>query len=382
MRISSFYTGRVDLLFAVQSPSSPHSSLHLHTIMNIEKSSRSRLRFPQIVQTQCLPSPQLPLLFVTVRTNSTKEGDAIHLYSLTDNRIYKLPAPYLRFPSHCKSYSNGWMMLESGDGVDQLLVSLKDDNNNECIRLPMEQYPQQYIECVFFSTPDDPDGVFFVREENMDGELLPYSDRFFLYRRSEQVFHAHRWKGTVFSNTVFYKGKLYALNDDWSLSAVDPLLPDTTLKVEMKLKLTSNSIQLLAYFTLVLVESGGEMLMVRIMGDDGRGPTCDVFRADFIKMEWVTVENLGDTSLFLTRTSSVSICAGKNGNRIYYIPLDFERIQAFEGIYGLYVVFELGKDGLTISSIPDGSPLNLSSIQGRGQRVSGWAWVAPTPSLA
>lgn len=149
MRKSSFYTGRVDLLFAVQSPSSPHSSLHLHKIMNMEKSesrrSWSRLRFPQIVQTQCLPPPKLPLLFVTVRTNSTKEGDAIHLYSLTDNRIYKLPAPYLCFPSHCNSYSNGWMMLESLDGVDQLLVSLKDDNNNECIRLPMEQYPQQYI---------------------------------------------------------------------------------------------------------------------------------------------------------------------------------------------------------------------------------------------
>lgn len=68
---------------------------------------------------------------------------------------------------------------------------------------------------------------------------------------------------------------------------------------------------------------------------------------------------LGDRTLCLSQGGSVSICAsemGCKGNHIYYIPNMFERSKRvymeLDGSNGSYMEFKLGRDGVTIHSIP------------------------------
>lgn len=106
-----------------------------------------------------------------------------------------------------------------------------------------------------------------------------------------------------------------------SCCRVDPLFPGNTTTMKMKLKLR-NKTQVLPtpeHHVFLLVESHGEILLVRMMGNRIRRLSCDVFRADLAKMEWIKLEHLGDRMLFLSEGSSVSVCAsemGREGNRI------------------------------------------------------------------
>ncbi|KAJ8651073.1 hypothetical protein MRB53_004096 [Persea americana] len=99
--------------------------------------------------------------------------------------------------------------------------------------------------------------------------------------------------------------------------------------------------------------------MVKLTQCYNLGLSFDVFRADFTK-EWVKVENLGDRTLFINRTSAASVCASKTGcerNRIYYAFNGADRIK---GLFtqldwndkGRYMEFDLERDGLIVYSIP------------------------------
>lgn len=93
---------------------------------------------------------------------------------------------------------------------------------------------------------------------------------------------------------------MYTLHKDWSLAIVDPLYLQNITCVKMKprskYKYPSN-------MTYVLVESCGEILMVRTEQKDKK-----VFRADLIGKVWVEVEKLADRILFSSLGGSVSIC--------------------------------------------------------------------------
>lgn len=185
------------------------------------------------------------------------------------------------------------------------------------------------------------------------------------------------------SNTIFFEGKLYTLSinkgkkrklhslsdvdwglqyEGWNLAVIDPLFPDDSATVKMKLKLRNNTqlLPTLENHVFVLVESCGEILIVRMMGNGGCNLNCDVFRADLTEMEWMKVENLGDRMLFLSHGSSISVSAREmscKGNRIYYIPTLSDRDKAMCKAFGRknmpFVEFELGGDRMIIHSLPE-----------------------------
>lgn len=128
----------------------------------------------------------------------------------------------------------------------------------------------------------------------------------------------------------------WSLNDEkWNLAVVNPLCPGNTTFMNMKLNIGNDThfLPTIGHHVFILVESFGEILLVRMMGTlvcgVVRGLRCDVLQADLTKMEWIKLENLGDRMLFLSEGSSVSICAsemGCEGNRIFYTPSVSERL--------------------------------------------------------
>lgn len=108
--------------------------------------------------------------------------------------------------------------------------------------LPRDRRRFHYLDCLFFSTPSDPDGVLFVRKSD---------NTFLLYRLCDRQFHEHEWKGSVVaSNTIFHEGKLYTFSfekerkrklnalidedwswndENWSLAVVSTLSFQVTL---------------------------------------------------------------------------------------------------------------------------------------------------------
>lgn len=330
-----------------------------------------RLRFGSVCHPWCIAQtkcqcllPQLPLLFISIISGDTRKG-AFHsysFYSLTERKILRVPMPYLKDFCTCVSSSHGWLLFQSND---DLLVSLE---NAECVRLPKllkDKFSVFYRDCLFFSTPADPHGVVFIRKSD---------HTFLLYRRRRKRFVEYEWKGAVASNTIFFEGKLYAFCKDWSLAVFDPLFPGNNVsKLEIELKSNTKIILHMQHCVYVLVESCGEILMVRIMAQYGHSPSCEVFRADLTAMEWVKLEDIGDSTLYLSKTSAISVCASKvggcKGNHIYYLPRACDG--GFDTSKGSYMEFELGsRDGLTIHSVPHNPAYGFSY-------TSAGAWVTP-----
>lgn len=133
----------------------------------------------------------------------------------------------------------------------------------------------------------------------------------------------------------------------------------------------------------ILVESFGEILLVRMMGTrvcrSFRSLRCDVLKADLTKMEWIKLENLGDRMLFLSKGSSVSICAsemGCEGNRVFYLPSVSERLDCpyleLEHEAGSYMELELGRDGVIPRVTTHRIPMRNKPVA-----VTCGGWLAP-----
>ncbi|RWR81482.1 F-box domain-containing protein/DUF295 domain-containing protein [Cinnamomum micranthum f. kanehirae] len=321
-----------------------------------------RLLFGSVCRSWCIAKRQCRVLPFIIFYRFVTRKETIEIFSLPDKRIYKMQVQEIDARSLCISTSHGWMLFQP-DNTYFTSVLVK---NEEHVVLPRLEFSVCYLDCLFFSTQLDPDGVIFVRKSN---------NTFLLYRCCERQFYEHQWRETVVSNTIFFEGKLYALSinkgknrklhslsdEDWNLTVINPLFPDDSATVKMKLKLRNNT-QLLPTLknrVFVLVESCGEILIVRMMGNGGLIFKCDVFRADLTEMEWMKVESLGDRMLFLSHGSSISVSAREmscKGNRIYYIPTPSHReavYRAFGRTNTPFVEFELGGDQMIIHSLPD-----------------------------
>ena len=226
-----------------------------------------------IAQRECCHHRGFPFI---VFYTSCSERCIVEIFSLCDKRKYKMPLPKLELRSICLSSSHGWMLLQSTNKYLTLLVKDK-----ECITLPMEKLSFCYLDCLFFSTPSDPDDILFIRKSN---------NSFLLYRRCDRWFQEHQWKGgTVVSNTIFCRGKLYtfslknynkitlralideewSLNDEkWNLAVVNPLCSGNTTFMNMKLNIGNDThfLPTIGHHVFILVESFGEILLVRMMG--------------------------------------------------------------------------------------------------------------------
>ncbi|XXG42951.1 hypothetical protein AAC387_Pa01g3100 [Persea americana] len=292
-------------------------------------------------QAQSLHLPVSRLPFLVFRRGSS----SIEFFSLTEKKIYKMPMPKCETPMshlHCVSSSHGWLMFISTKRNETGF--LFNPFIKKCVRLPNKKIGFLGLDFIFFSTPTDPDGIFHIMQGHQRLMLCSLKDpsRWSIFDESEQ--------GNVVSNTIFCDGKLYALNDDWTLAIIDPLFPHNITNVRMEDLRHFPRIPRLRVpnqpdHEYILVESSGEILIAKIIHHSLRNLTCEIFRADLPKMKWVRVEDLGDRMLFLTRTTSISICAseiGWKGNRIYYILT----------LFNSYVEFELGSKEMTTHSIP------------------------------
>eukprot|EP00268_Persea_americana_P039799 TRINITY_DN3944_c0_g1_i5.p1 TRINITY_DN3944_c0_g1~~TRINITY_DN3944_c0_g1_i5.p1 ORF type:complete len:408 (-),score=48.58 TRINITY_DN3944_c0_g1_i5:528-1751(-) len=306
-----------------------------------------RLRFGSVcrswytAQAQSLHLPVSRLPFLVFRRGSS----SIELFSLTEKKIYKMPMPKCETPMshlHCVSSSHGWLMFISTKKNETGF--LFNPFIKKCVRLPNKKIGFLGLDCIFFSTPTDPDGIFHIMQGCQTLMLCSLKDpsRWSIFDESEQ--------GNVVSNTILCDGKLYALNDDWTLANIDPLFPHNVTNVKMEDLRHFPRIPRLRVpnqpdHEYILVESSGEILIAKIIRHSLRKLTCEIFRADLPKMKWVRVENLGDRMLLLTKTTSISICAseiGCKGNRIYYILT----------LFNSYVEFDLGSKEMTTHSIP------------------------------
>ncbi|XXG42949.1 hypothetical protein AAC387_Pa01g3098 [Persea americana] len=309
-----------------------------------------RLRFGsvchswRIAQAQCLHPPVSQLPSLVFRRGSSTER-SIEFFSLTEKKIYKMPVPKCETPMrllHCVSSSHGWLLFTSTNKNEAGF--LFNPFIKKCVHLPSTETSLFDLDCIFFSTPTDPDGVFHIMKGCRRFMLCSLKDpsQWSIFDQSGQE--------DFVSNTIFCNGKLYALKDDWTLAIIDPLFPHDITNVNMEnLRHFPRSpglrVRDLQNHEYILVESSGEILIAKIIRCGLRNLKCEIFRADLPKMEWARVENLVDRMLFLTSTTSISICAratGCKGNRIYYILT----------LYDSYVEFELGSKAMTTHSIP------------------------------
>lgn len=277
------------------------------------------------------PAPQAPFLIVSGIINNIISSQ---LFSLSEKRMEKTPVPH-RFCPQSISSSGGWLLLQDFD--DTHIKFLFNPFTNTRVDLPEAEELVHYHDCLFFSTPADPDGALLVTKSN---------NKFLLCRLNDQ------------SNRTF-QGKLHALNEDGSLVLADPLFATSEVTMGMKLQ-NSRLPEWHRFRGLYLVESCGQLLLVRVLAVH-TGLSFDVFRADLTEWKWREMENLGDRALFVSRKgSNISVCASEAGcqaNRIYYVPSTIEwslyLYKQSNGMKGIYVEFELGQDGLDIPSIPE-----------------------------
>lgn len=293
------------------------------------------------------PAPHAPFLIVRGMINNIISSQ---LFSLSEKRMEKTPVPHRFCPQSTISSSGGWLLLQDSD--DTHIKFLFNPFTNTRVDLPEAEEFVHYHYCLFFSTQADPDGALLVTKSNNKFLLCRLNDQ------SNRTFHQVEWKRTSFiSNVVFFQGKLHGLNEDGSLVLADPLFATSEVKMGMKLQ-KSRLPEWHRFQGFYLVESCGQLLLVRVLVVH-TGLSFDVFRADLTEWEWKEIENLGDRALFLSRKGSVSVCASETGckaNRIYYVPSVIEwslyLFKQSNGMKGIYVEFELGKDGLDIPSIP------------------------------
>lgn len=303
-----------------------------------------RLRFGSvcrtwlIAQTQYLHPPAPPLPFLTLH----RSDKSFELFSFSDRRTYKTLPRSLRLSSSLQ----GWILLQPTDGIVffnrfiKKYVSIPRINSNV----------GSFSDWLLFSTPSDPNGIFLVKESEHVFWICHFDNLGYPQIRSR------KWEEAVVSNVVFCQGKLFALNKNGSLAIVDAIFPHDITTHNMRLKPEDSPLQKQRRGRpwkpiYVMVESCGELLMVRVEERPFKRFCCSVFRADLTNNEWMKLENLGDRMLFLSAGSSISVSAketGCKGNRIYYIPQK-AKINIIEGWW--YAEIELGRNVRTIHSI-------------------------------
>ncbi|XP_026451014.1 F-box/kelch-repeat protein At1g57790-like [Papaver somniferum] len=209
----------------------------------------------------------------------------------------------------------GWLLMSKEDWVTTSLF-FYNPFTRETIKLP--QLPVEEIYgfsgISFSSLPTSSDCVVFAIEqrgrENCEVSLYFIRKgeafwRFFVFGNADTEKYIPLHNAPVICNGVFYcvdyNGALGILN-----------IEDNSWKV-----LEKPHQQFGAMYPSFLVESGGELLLVKL---ERYGTLLGIFRLDFNKMEWMRVESLGKHMLFVSYTSCISAIAPTSHmeNKVYF----------------------------------------------------------------
>ncbi|XP_026419674.1 uncharacterized protein LOC113315593 isoform X2 [Papaver somniferum] len=230
----------------------------------------------------------------------------------------------------------GWLLMSKDDQVTNSLF-FYNPFTRETIKLP--QLPDEEIYgfsgISFSSLPTSSDCAVFPIEQRGGENVSLY------FIRKGEAF----WRFFVFGNAdigkyiplhntqVICNGVFYCVDYNGVLGVFN--IEDNSWKV-----LEKPHQQFGAMYPSFLVESGGELLLVKL---ERYGTLFGIFRLDFNKMEWMRVESLGKHMLFVSYTSCISVVAptSRMENKVYFprLCLNGERVVFYSLETGTYSSF-------------------------------------------
>ncbi|KAH7849949.1 hypothetical protein Vadar_025465 [Vaccinium darrowii] len=305
---------------------------------------------------------QSPCLLLPYSTCNNSVHTACGLFSPLDKKFYHLDLPELESKMF-KGSSHGWVVTSDYSSSLCLLNPL----TRAQLKLPLTSYflDTGHYDKIIFSTSPANDDEYVTVAVNGKYEELKYCRKG--YTKWVHL-HDESWLGFV--DVIFFKGKLYALDQYGGLFTGEIGAP-SIMEVERDGPFTATPRH-------YLVECSGGLLMVdRIFCLDNSEDknnirsyvnvrTCGfkVYKLDVSCKSWVRVRDLGGDSLFLGKNLSSLISSGDfpgyKGNRIYFADdnpfiLDQAESEAINSDMGIYSLDDGLIESLHVPGYEDGA---------------------------
>lgn len=247
-------------------------------------------------------------------------------FSIPKSKHRLIPPIYNFLPSNL---SLGWFFLFYTGHSDQ--ISLFNPVSNFIINLPP----------LGIKLSNKLKGVLSVSPLSLDCVVLILDyDQAFLYRRKQwmSVDIPNELDCCDYSGTdgVYCDGKFYCIVDGFFVIDFGSTTPTANELIMDCSQLPSEEYDQ----DQTLVESDGEVLLVDLIYNRSHG-SIKVFKAEFSKMMWVRLKNIGDRALFVTSKGSFSVSAndvGCKSNCVYFL----DDADNFVKVRGIWTVFDIG----------------------------------------
>ncbi|KAK7828169.1 hypothetical protein CFP56_030481 [Quercus suber] len=218
-----------------------------------------------------------------------------YFYSIFDQRLYKAILPNLVGKTCSGVYCGYFVMLDKKKSADSQIWLLNPFTRHE---LRFSSPPNPYFSFIFASLPT-PSQEFviiaikggypflqFHKSTDVNWTVYDYTDLFKGHFADD-----FRW----FVGGAVFKGKIYMLTNHGDIGILNPNShPYVTLLKVKGIGYRSCGLQLLAF----------EDKLLMIHRYDTVWQQIQVYELNFLKMEWVKMQNLKDQALFLSNKSS------------------------------------------------------------------------------
>ncbi|GMY13519.1 F-box protein At3g56470-like [Fagus crenata] len=228
---------------------------------------------------------------------STLAKKSCHFYSIFDHRAYKATLPNLIGKS-CYSLTCGYLVMEDRKkmGHSQIWLLNPFTRHELHFSCPPNRYTSVILaslatplrEFVIIANSCRYPSLQFCRSSDVNWTVYDYNDKF-----KGGATDDRRW----FVDLVVFKGKIYVLTNLGEIGVLNLNSHSYVTLLEVKsIKAWSKSIELLAF--------DDQLLMIHRF-EPGEQRENLVFALDFLKMEWVKMQNFGDQALFLGHRKSL-----------------------------------------------------------------------------
>ncbi|KAK9292361.1 hypothetical protein L1049_020327 [Liquidambar formosana] len=278
----------------------------------------------QLLPRSVPPAPRLDPWLVFLHG---RRGQNQTFYSLSENRYHVRNIPNMRRKCFCTS-SHGWIVIVDIYSDDCFLLNP--------VSMDKRQLPSAksltYDLCVLSSSPDDPNCiVLFIRNIKKGRVSVTYchpgdSDWVMQDLKLEE-------DHTTIERVVCCGGKIYGLTCYYRRLVIFDVGITLTIREVGGENLPESSSPEMCRYLVNMVESCGELFVFRrILLGRFEVSDIEVFKMDFSRKVWVTVESLGDRAFFLSEYCSTSCSvkeSGIKGDTIYFIERKDRSLYAF-----------------------------------------------------
>ncbi|KAL4605654.1 hypothetical protein ACB092_09G046100 [Castanea dentata] len=254
-----------------------------------------------------------------------KDQERQTFFSISEDRFYTRAIPEMRNKVIICTCNNGWLVLRD---LNSMNVCLLNPTSKETVHLPPLEDNDGYA-CILSSLPSNHNHqcqVVFI-----NAKCVFYFCRLGDAKFDKQVFETEMPLGRCdMLSATFFGGKIYfivslgfAIHPLFIAEFVDSEIRFTKLGIEEYHDQTPQDI--ISSYS-YLIESCGEILLLeKMMFGIYRRNVFGflVFRMDLFENKWVQVKNIGERTIFLSRSgSSISTCSivaeGVKQNAIYF----------------------------------------------------------------